>query len=96
MSLWRFRIRITKQLEVEPEEAEPEPAANSEAESEPKPAARRKAKRGRKEQAGSLAEQMEEKVRIPSSQSSSFQHSTRLKSLQMIKEYLHLLYIYKN
>lgn len=57
-----FRIRITKQLEVEPEEAEPKPESTSEAESEPKSPKRRKSKRDRKEQPGSLSGQMEEKV----------------------------------
>lgn len=47
---------------MEPEEAEPEPVSTSEAESEPKPPVRRKSKRGRKEQPGSLSEQMEDKV----------------------------------
>lgn len=59
---FNFRIRITKQLEVEPEEAELEPVSTSQAESEPKPPVRRKSKRSRKEQPGSLSEQMEDKV----------------------------------
>lgn len=60
--IFHFRIRITKQLEVEPEEAEVEPVSTPEAESESKPTMRRKSKRGRKEQPGSLSEQMEDKV----------------------------------
>lgn len=47
---------------MEPEEAEPELVSSSEAESDPKPSVRRKSKRGRKEQPGSLSEQMEDKV----------------------------------
>uniref|UniRef100_A0A667WSM0 Lon protease homolog, mitochondrial n=1 Tax=Myripristis murdjan TaxID=586833 RepID=A0A667WSM0_9TELE len=53
------RIRITQQLEVEPEES---------AESQPKPPPRRKAKRTRKDQPGTPAEQLEDKVwPLPSS-----------------------------
>ncbi|XP_061744502.1 lon protease homolog, mitochondrial [Nerophis ophidion] len=54
------RVRITKRLEVELEEAAPP----SEAESgqQAKPAARRKAKRSRRDQAGTLSEQMEDKI----------------------------------
>ncbi|XP_061894907.1 lon protease homolog, mitochondrial [Entelurus aequoreus] len=54
------RVRITRRLEVEPEEA----AAPSESESgqQAKPAARRKAKRSRRDQAGALSEQMEDKI----------------------------------
>ncbi|XP_029355633.1 lon protease homolog, mitochondrial isoform X2 [Echeneis naucrates] len=47
------RIRITRQLEVEPEEPE----------SQPKPAPRRKSKRSRRDQPGSLTEQLEDKVK---------------------------------
>lgn len=54
------RIRITKQLEVELEEAVPSPG--SEFESQPKPTPRRKAKRNRKDQPGSVTEQLEDKV----------------------------------
>uniref|UniRef100_A0A3P8TV30 Lon protease homolog, mitochondrial n=1 Tax=Amphiprion percula TaxID=161767 RepID=A0A3P8TV30_AMPPE len=56
------RIRITKQLEVEPEEA-PESAvlSESEPESQNKPP-RRKPKRSRKDQPGSLTEQLEDKI----------------------------------
>uniref|UniRef100_A0A665SWI3 Lon protease homolog, mitochondrial n=1 Tax=Echeneis naucrates TaxID=173247 RepID=A0A665SWI3_ECHNA len=54
------RIRITRQLEVEPEEAETSPAlSGSEPESQPKPAPRRKSKRSRRDQPGSLTELME-------------------------------------
>uniref|UniRef100_A0A3Q3WG05 Lon protease homolog, mitochondrial n=1 Tax=Mola mola TaxID=94237 RepID=A0A3Q3WG05_MOLML len=54
------RIRITKQLEVELEEAVPSPG--SEFESQPKPTPRRKAKRNRKDQTGSVTEQLEDKA----------------------------------
>ncbi|XP_031697765.1 lon protease homolog, mitochondrial-like [Anarrhichthys ocellatus] len=57
------RIRITKQLEMEPEEAATSPVwSESESESQPKPPLRRKAKRSRKDQPGSLTEQAEDKV----------------------------------
>ncbi|XP_053177721.1 lon protease homolog, mitochondrial [Scomber japonicus] len=60
------RVRITKQLELE---VEPEEAAassplwsESESESQTKPPARRKAKRNRKDQASTPAEQLEDKI----------------------------------
>uniref|UniRef100_A0A667WSQ5 Lon protease homolog, mitochondrial n=1 Tax=Myripristis murdjan TaxID=586833 RepID=A0A667WSQ5_9TELE len=57
------RIRITQQLEVEPEESATSSAwSESEAESQPKPPPRRKAKRTRKDQPGTPAEQLEDKV----------------------------------
>ncbi|XP_071756244.1 lon protease homolog, mitochondrial [Centroberyx gerrardi] len=57
------RIRITQQLEVEPEESATASAwSESEAESQPKPAPRRKAKRTRKDQPGTLEEQLEDKI----------------------------------
>lgn len=57
------RIRITRQLEVELEEATTSPVGSeSEAESQPKPPPRRKAKRSRKDQPGSLTEQLEDTV----------------------------------
>ncbi|XP_071342841.1 lon protease homolog, mitochondrial isoform X2 [Trachinotus anak] len=58
------RIRITRQLEVEPEEAVMSPElSESEPESQTsKPASRRKVKRSRKDQPGSLTEQLEEKI----------------------------------
>ncbi|KAG7228797.1 hypothetical protein INR49_008575 [Caranx melampygus] len=57
------RIRITRQLEVEPEEDVTSPVlTESEPESPPKPAPRRKAKRNRKDQPDSLAEQLEDKI----------------------------------
>ncbi|KAK2815992.1 hypothetical protein Q5P01_026459 [Channa striata] len=57
------RIRITKQLEVEPEEAiTPSVWSESEPETQSKPPARRKAKRIRKDQLGSLTEQLEDKI----------------------------------
>ncbi|XP_040896960.1 lon protease homolog, mitochondrial [Toxotes jaculatrix] len=57
------RIRITRQLEVEPEEAVTSPVwTESEPESHSKPPSRRKAKRSRKDQAGSLTEQLEDKI----------------------------------
>ncbi|XP_075935368.1 lon protease homolog, mitochondrial [Anarhichas minor] len=57
------RIRITKQLEMEPEEAATSPVwSESESESQPKPPSRRKAKRSRKDQPGSLTEQAEDKI----------------------------------
>ncbi|XP_030582774.1 lon protease homolog, mitochondrial [Archocentrus centrarchus] len=57
------RIRITKQLEVEPEEAATSPAwSESEPESNQKPLSRRKTKRSRKDQPGSLPEQLEDKI----------------------------------
>lgn len=60
--LWSVRIRITRQLEVELEEAAPSSVSESEAESQPKATPRRKAKRSRKDQSGSLTEQLEDKV----------------------------------
>uniref|UniRef100_A0A8D0DB04 Lon protease homolog, mitochondrial n=1 Tax=Sander lucioperca TaxID=283035 RepID=A0A8D0DB04_SANLU len=57
------RIRITRQLEVEPEEAATSPSwSESESESQHKPPQRRKAKRSRKDQPGSVTEQLEDKV----------------------------------
>ncbi|XP_041791290.1 lon protease homolog, mitochondrial isoform X2 [Chelmon rostratus] len=57
------RIRITRQLEVELEEATTSPVGSeSEAESQPKPPPRRKAKRSRKDQPGSLTEQLEDTI----------------------------------
>ncbi|XP_034565997.1 lon protease homolog, mitochondrial [Notolabrus celidotus] len=57
------RIRITKQLEVEPEDEAIAPVlSESEAESQPKPPPRRKTKRSRKDQPGSVTEQLEEKI----------------------------------
>ncbi|KAE8293876.1 Lon protease-like protein, mitochondrial [Larimichthys crocea] len=57
------RIRITRQLEVEPEEAATSPVwSESEGESQPKPPPRRKSKRSRKDQPGSLTEQLEDKI----------------------------------
>ncbi|TMS20845.1 Lon protease-like protein, mitochondrial [Larimichthys crocea] len=57
------RIRITRQLEVEPEEAATSPVwSESEGESQPKPPPRRKSKRSRKDQPGSLTEQLEDKA----------------------------------
>ncbi|CAJ1060153.1 lon protease homolog%2C mitochondrial [Xyrichtys novacula] len=58
------RIRITRELEVELEEEATTPPVLSESEVEPqsKPPLRRKAKRSRKDQPGSLAEQLEEKI----------------------------------
>ncbi|XP_060933630.1 lon protease homolog, mitochondrial [Limanda limanda] len=57
------RIRISRQLEVEPDEAATAPVL-SEAEPEPqsKPPPRRKSKRSRKDQPGSVAEQLEDKI----------------------------------
>uniref|UniRef100_A0A665SV77 Lon protease homolog, mitochondrial n=1 Tax=Echeneis naucrates TaxID=173247 RepID=A0A665SV77_ECHNA len=66
------RIRITRQLEVEPEEAETSPAlSGSEPESQPKPAPRRKSKRSRRDQPGSLTEQLEDKVKLQTVPSSN-------------------------
>lgn len=57
------RIKITGQLEVEfDEEASPPVVSESETEPQQKPAPRRKSKRSRKDQPGSLAEQLEEKI----------------------------------
>uniref|UniRef100_UPI0037E97F2C lon protease homolog, mitochondrial n=1 Tax=Semicossyphus pulcher TaxID=241346 RepID=UPI0037E97F2C len=57
------RIRITRQLEVELEEEATSPElSETEAESQPKPPPRRKVKRSRKDQPGSLTEQLEEKI----------------------------------
>ncbi|XP_041861889.1 lon protease homolog, mitochondrial [Melanotaenia boesemani] len=57
------RIRITRQLEVEAEDASTSPElSESEPESQLKPSIRRKSKRSRKEQPGSLTDQMEDKV----------------------------------
>lgn len=60
--LWAIRIRITRKLEVEAEEAALAPLSESEAETQPKPSPRRKAKRNRKDQPGSLSEELEQKV----------------------------------
>lgn len=61
--LWSVRIRITQQLEVEPEEDTTSPLwSESEPESQAKPPPRRKGKRSRKDQPGSLTEQLEDKV----------------------------------
>lgn len=54
------RIRITRQLDVEPEE--PPVSPESELDSQPKPAPRRKGKRPRRDPAGTLAEQLEDKI----------------------------------
>lgn len=58
------RIRITKQLEVEPEEAAATSPvwSESDSESQPKPQPRRKTKRSRKDQPGTLTEQLEDKI----------------------------------
>ncbi|XP_032381201.1 lon protease homolog, mitochondrial [Etheostoma spectabile] len=57
------RIRINRPLEVEPEEAAVSPLwTESESESQHKPPQRRKAKRSRKDQPGSVTEQLEDKV----------------------------------
>lgn len=61
--LWSVRIRITRQLELEVEAEETGTSPEwSESESQPQPPPRRKAKRGRKDQPSSPAEQLEEKV----------------------------------
>ncbi|XP_034387164.1 lon protease homolog, mitochondrial [Cyclopterus lumpus] len=57
------RIHITRQLEMEPEEAATSPVCSeSESESQPKLPSRRKAKRSRKDQQGSLTEKLEDKI----------------------------------
>nr|XP_057929870.1 lon protease homolog, mitochondrial [Doryrhamphus excisus] len=57
------RVRITRRLEVEPEEAAvPSTLSESASEPQPKPMVRRKAKRSRRDQAGTLGEQMEDKI----------------------------------
>ncbi|XP_058494763.1 lon protease homolog, mitochondrial [Solea solea] len=57
------RIRITRQLEVEPEEVETSPlGSESEPESQPKSPLRRKSKRNRKDQPGTLSEQLGDKI----------------------------------
>uniref|UniRef100_A0A8D0AGI2 Lon protease homolog, mitochondrial n=1 Tax=Sander lucioperca TaxID=283035 RepID=A0A8D0AGI2_SANLU len=60
------RIRITRQLEVEPEEAATSPSwSESESESQHKPPQRRKAKRSRKDQPGSVTEQTRSTDQLP-------------------------------
>ncbi|XP_035032637.1 lon protease homolog, mitochondrial [Hippoglossus stenolepis] len=57
------RIKITRQLEVEPDEAATPPVwSEAEPESQSKPPPRRKSKRSRKDQPGSVAEQVEDKI----------------------------------
>ncbi|XP_061834420.1 lon protease homolog, mitochondrial [Nerophis lumbriciformis] len=56
------RVRITRRLEVEPEEAAAPSESESESGQQAKPAPRRKAKRSRRDQAGPLSEQMEDKI----------------------------------